>query len=121
MSATPINLYDLTREELTALFARWELSAVHAARLWKYLYWDCAETFAAMTELPAKVHARLTAETRLAVLGTAWFLPAKPRARAKARAHARTRSSAHSGWSSGSRKTGSSRRKRLRARTVDGS
>lgn len=71
MPAVPINLYDLTREELTAFFARWELSAVHAARLWKYLYWDCADSFAEMTDLPAKVHARLAAETRLGVLATA--------------------------------------------------
>jgi 23S rRNA (adenine2503-C2)-methyltransferase len=66
-----INLYDLTRPELTALFARWEFSPVHVARLWRYLYWECADSLAAMTELPAKVRTRLRAETRLGVLGTA--------------------------------------------------
>lgn len=67
----PVNLYDLTREELTALITRWEFSPVHAARLWRYLYWECVDSPAAMAELPAKVRTRLAAETRLGVLGTA--------------------------------------------------
>jgi hypothetical protein len=71
MSVAPLNLYDLTREELHALFARWEFSPVHVARLWRYLYWECVDSLAAMPELPAKVHTRLAAETRLGVLGTA--------------------------------------------------
>ncbi len=71
MSVAPLNLYDLTREELHARFARWEFSPVHVARLWRYLYWECVDSLAAMTELPAKVRARLAAETRLGVLGTA--------------------------------------------------
>ncbi len=71
VSATPINLYDLTREELAALFARWEFSPVHVARLWRYLYWECVDSLAAMTALPAKVRTRLAAETRLGVLGIA--------------------------------------------------
>lgn len=66
-----INLYDLTRPELTALFARWEFSPVHVARLWRYLYWECVDSLAAMTELPAKVRTRLAAATRLGVLDTA--------------------------------------------------
>lgn len=68
VAAAPIDLYDLTREELTALFARWEFSPVHVARLWNYLYWECADSLAAMPELPAKVLRRLEAETRLGVL-----------------------------------------------------
>ena len=71
VSAAPINLYDLTRPELTALFAHWEFSPVHVARLWNYLYWECVDSPAAMPELPAKVRTRLTAETRLGVLPTA--------------------------------------------------
>lgn len=71
MSVAPLNLYDLTREELHALFARWEFSPVHVDRLWRYLYWECVDSLAAMPELPAKVHTRLAAETRLGVLGTA--------------------------------------------------
>lgn len=50
------------------MFARWEFSPVHAARLWRYLYWECVDSLAAMTELPAKVRARLEAETVLEVL-----------------------------------------------------
>ena len=71
MPVPPIHLYDLTREELSVLFARWAFSPVHVARLWNYLYWECADSFAAMPELPAKVRTRLTAETRLGVLPTA--------------------------------------------------
>ncbi len=71
MSATPVNLYDLTRAELGARFARWEFSPVHVARLWRYLYWECAASLEAMTELPAKVRSRLAAETFLGVPGIA--------------------------------------------------
>lgn len=71
MSVPLINLYDLTRPELTALFARWEFSPVHVARLWRYLYWECVDSLAAMTALPAKVRTRLSVATRLGVLGTA--------------------------------------------------
>lgn len=71
MSAAPLNLYDLTRPELQALFARWEFSPVHVARLWRYLYWECADSIGAMSALPAKVRRRLEAETTLGVLPTA--------------------------------------------------
>ena len=72
-AATRINLYDLTREQLHALLVRWDLSPVHAARLWNYLYLELAESFSAeaMPELPAKVRARLVAETTLGILPTA--------------------------------------------------
>lgn len=69
--AAPINLYDLTREELRAQFVRWDLSPVHAARLWNYLYLELAATFEAMPELPPKVRARLVTDTRIGVLPTA--------------------------------------------------
>ena len=67
---TPINLYDLTRAQLTELFARCGLSPVHAARLWNYLYLELAESVSAtaMPDLPAKVRARLAAETSLGLL-----------------------------------------------------
>lgn len=73
MMTAPINLYDLPREELRVLFARWGFSPVHAARLWNYLYIELADTLseAAMPELPAKVRHKLAAETRLGVLATA--------------------------------------------------
>jgi 23S rRNA (adenine2503-C2)-methyltransferase len=67
------NLYDLTRDELRVLFARWDFSPVHAERLWNYLYLQLADSFsaAAMPELPAKVRVRLNAETTLGVLAVA--------------------------------------------------
>jgi 23S rRNA (adenine2503-C2)-methyltransferase len=70
MSSNLLNLYGLTRAELGALVSGWEISPVHAARLWRYLYLDGADTLAEMTELPARLRARLEAETtfgRLAV------------------------------------------------------
>ncbi len=73
MSPAPLNLYDLTREQLRALFVSWELSPVHAATLWNYLYLGLAESFseAAMPDLPPKVRTRLLAETAIGVLPTA--------------------------------------------------
>jgi 23S rRNA (adenine2503-C2)-methyltransferase len=73
MPAAPLNLYDLTRAQLRALFVSWELSPVHAATLWNYLYLGLAESFseAAMPDLPPKVRTRLFAETSIGVLPTA--------------------------------------------------
>ena len=69
--ANLINLYDLTRAELHALVASWDFSPVHAARIWSYLYWECADSFASMAELPAKVRARLDASCALGNLAVA--------------------------------------------------
>jgi 23S rRNA (adenine2503-C2)-methyltransferase len=71
--SAPINLYDLTRAELRTQFVRWELSPVHAATVWNYLYLGLADSFSeeAMPELPPKARARLKAETTLGVLPTA--------------------------------------------------
>jgi 23S rRNA (adenine2503-C2)-methyltransferase len=60
-----IPLYGVTRAELGALADSWRLSPVHAARIWRYLYWDCADSLDAMPGLPARVRARLLAETSL--------------------------------------------------------
>jgi 23S rRNA (adenine2503-C2)-methyltransferase len=65
------NLYDLTRAELRQWLARRELNPVHAARLWSYLYLELADSFTAMSELPARVRQRLEAETQLGVLPVA--------------------------------------------------
>jgi len=64
------NLYDLSRAELTALMAGWGMAA-HAPRLWRSLYWECADSIAGMSGLPAKVRSRLESETRLGALPAA--------------------------------------------------
>jgi len=69
--ATPVNLYDLTREELRLQLARWDVNPFHAARLWNYLYLQLAGSFEEMTALPARVRSRLKAESSLGVLPTA--------------------------------------------------
>ena len=73
MPAARLNLYDLTRSELRALFARWGFSPVHAATLWNYLYLRLADSFSttAMPDLPPKVRARLLVEATIGVLPTA--------------------------------------------------
>ena len=71
MPAKPINLYDLTREELRVQLIRWDLKPFHWARLWNYLYIELADSFEAMPELPPKLRARLKSEARLGVLPTA--------------------------------------------------
>jgi 23S rRNA (adenine2503-C2)-methyltransferase len=70
-STGPKNLHELTRAELQALVTSWELSSVHAARLWNYLYYECVDSFTAMPELPARLHTKLAAECMLGVLPVA--------------------------------------------------
>jgi len=67
-TASRLNLYDLTREQLRLQLVRWELNPVHVARLWNYLYIELAASLEAMPELPPKLRARLAAEARLGVL-----------------------------------------------------
>jgi 23S rRNA (adenine2503-C2)-methyltransferase len=66
-----LDLYDLTRDELRLLFVRWGLNPAHAARLWYYLYLECAESFDAMPRLPARVRTRLAAEAAPGILPVA--------------------------------------------------
>ncbi len=61
------SILDLPRRELTERFAEWDLSPVHVARLWSYLYWECVESWGEMEELPAKVLRRVEAEFHLPV------------------------------------------------------
>jgi 23S rRNA (adenine2503-C2)-methyltransferase len=63
-------LYDLDRAEIDALVDSWKFSRVHAALLWRYLYWECAASWEDMARLPAKVLARLRAATALGHLPT---------------------------------------------------
>jgi len=67
----PVDLYGLTRDQVTAWVTAAGFSSVHAARIWRYLYWESADSIAAMKTLPAKVRARLAAETSLGTLPVA--------------------------------------------------
>jgi 23S rRNA (adenine2503-C2)-methyltransferase len=65
--AAPVNLYDLTRPELSALLESAGVSPAHTARVWRYLYWECVETIAAMAEVPARVRSTLEAHAVIGV------------------------------------------------------
>ena len=67
----PQNLFELTRAELQVLVASWDLSLVHAARLWNYLYYECVDSFVAMSDLPARMRKRLEMECTLGTLRVA--------------------------------------------------
>jgi 23S rRNA (adenine2503-C2)-methyltransferase len=67
LHAPPLDLYGLTQPELRARVESWGFSAVHAARLWKYLYLELAGPLDPLADLPARVRTRLRAE---AVLGS---------------------------------------------------
>jgi len=58
-------LYGLSRSEADAWMDAHDFSRDHAALLWRYLYWECAETWEDMTKMPAKVLRVLAAETAL--------------------------------------------------------
>jgi 23S rRNA (adenine2503-C2)-methyltransferase len=60
-----LNLHDLTRSELIAHLDEWGFKAVHAARLWRYLYWENRDTLSSMEELPARLRDRLAEETSI--------------------------------------------------------
>lgn len=62
MPAALANFYNFTRDELLALAARWGFPAVHAARLWAYVYLEGVEQWSAMSELPARYRAKAESE-----------------------------------------------------------
>jgi 23S rRNA (adenine2503-C2)-methyltransferase len=62
-----LQLYGLTRPEVDDWMRARGFSLVHAALLWRYLYWECAETWADMAKMPPKVLRALKAETALEV------------------------------------------------------
>jgi len=66
-----IDLYSLTRPELSQLVKSWGLSPVHAAKVWKHLYLGLAASLEQFPELPRRVCARLAAETRVGTLPVA--------------------------------------------------
>jgi 23S rRNA (adenine2503-C2)-methyltransferase len=63
MDSKLTDLYGLTRPELGALLETWGLSPVHAARIWRHLYLGLASPADPLPALPARVLARLVAET----------------------------------------------------------
>ena len=73
MEETPVNLHDLTRNELRLLFARWGLAPVHADTVWNRLYLGLATaiTEKEMPGLPPRILNRLAAGARLTSPGVA--------------------------------------------------
>ena len=73
MEETPVNLHDLTRDELRLLFARWGLATVHADTVWNRLYLGLATSITEkeMPGLPPRILARLAAGARLTSPGVA--------------------------------------------------
>ncbi len=66
-----LDLYSLLRDELSQLFISWEFSPVHAARVWRYLYWECIDSLDGMQDLPPRVLRKLKEEAFLGSLPTA--------------------------------------------------
>ena len=73
MEETPVNLHDLTRNELRLLFARWGLATVHADTVWNRLYLGLAAAISPqeMPGLPPRILNRLAAGARLTSPGVA--------------------------------------------------
>jgi 23S rRNA (adenine2503-C2)-methyltransferase len=59
-----LDFFNLPREELLVLAARWGFPSVHAARLWTYVYLQGVEDWAAMPELPVRFRSRAEQELR---------------------------------------------------------
>ena len=65
MDSRLTDLYGLTKPELHALVESWGFSPDHAAHLWKHLYLGLAGSVEELQDIPARVRARLAAETRI--------------------------------------------------------
>lgn len=65
---TPLNLYDVSREQLRERLGEWDINPIHAAKLWNYLYVRQVASIDEMSELPPRLRARLRDETTLGVL-----------------------------------------------------
>lgn len=66
----PLNLYDLTQDELTDLIARWGFPRYRGGQVWEWMYHHKVTNFSMMGNIPAALRERLAAETRLGVLQT---------------------------------------------------
>ncbi|MAS36220.1 MAG: 23S rRNA (adenine(2503)-C(2))-methyltransferase RlmN [Anaerolineaceae bacterium] len=63
-----INLYELSKDELTHLLGEWGEPKFRAQQIWDWLYEKRVGDYDAMTNLPARLRERLKTETRLGVL-----------------------------------------------------
>lgn len=68
----PINLYDLSRQELESLLAGWGYSSYYADRLWAYLYREQLTSLEKMDELRPELRGRLADEACLNIPTTQW-------------------------------------------------
>jgi 23S rRNA (adenine2503-C2)-methyltransferase len=68
VNSEPIHLYDLSRGELSRLLSACDLAAIHAARVWSYLYRDRVTSLNDMVDLPSRVLTRLRDSVCLAPL-----------------------------------------------------
>jgi len=66
--ADRVALYDLTRDQLTALLAEWGEPGFRASQVWGWLYRSLVGDFESMANLPRALRARLAAETELRLL-----------------------------------------------------
>ncbi len=65
LSATPVNLYDLSRAQLAERLAAWGFSDYYAGLVWSGLYRDLAGATADIAGLRPELGARLAAETTI--------------------------------------------------------
>ncbi|CAG1012044.1 putative dual-specificity RNA methyltransferase RlmN [Anaerolineae bacterium] len=65
---SPVNLYDLSLEGLSALIKSWGQPSYRAKQVWEWLYQHKVERFEQMTSLPKALRERLETETRLGTL-----------------------------------------------------
>ena len=61
----PLNLHELTREDLRQQLVRWGFSSAHTKLLWNRLYLGLAESFAEMADLPPRLRTHLEAEATI--------------------------------------------------------
>ncbi len=67
-TTTPINIYDLSLDELQALLKSWGQPAFRAKQLYRQLYVNLASSYGEMSDLPLVLRERLAADTRIGSL-----------------------------------------------------
>jgi len=68
---SPLDLLDLTRDELAGQVAAWGFKPVHAGRIWRHVHGRGRRDWAALTTLPAALRDHLTTETSAELLPVA--------------------------------------------------